>query len=81
MKKVLSIFAVIALVAVFALSFVACDDKKDESPAAKTIVFLGDSIAEALIGPSPVSERDNYGYYALVGRVNGLNYFKIWVIR
>lgn len=75
MKKVLSIFAVIALVAVFALSFVACDDNKVESPAAKTIVFLGDSIAEALIGPSPVSERDNYGYYALVGRVNGLNYF------
>ncbi|MDE6302654.1 MAG: hypothetical protein K2M36_03600, partial [Clostridia bacterium] len=42
---------------------------------AYTIVYIGDSIAEALIGPSPLGERDNYGYYALVGRVNGFKYY------
>lgn len=47
----------------------------DASEGKLNIVFLGDSIAEALIGASPVSERDNYGYYALVGRTNGYNYY------
>mgnify|MGYP002523105937 CR=1 FL=1 len=71
MKKILSILTVAVLIIVFTLTLVACDDSSD-SP---TIVFLGDSIAEALIGASPVSERDNYGYYALIGRVNGFNYY------
>ena len=38
-------------------------------------MYLGDSIAEALIGPSPLAERDNYGYYAVVGKINGMRYF------
>lgn len=71
MKKILSILTVAVLIIVFMLTLVACDDSSD-SPS---IVFLGDSIAEALIGASPVSERDNYGYYALIGRVNGFNYY------
>lgn len=71
MKKILSILTVAVLIIVFTLTLVACDDSSD-SPS---IVFLGDSIAEALIGASPVSERDNYGYYALIGRVNGFNYY------
>lgn len=41
----------------------------------KTIVYIGDSIAEALIGPSPLGERDNYGYYAVLGKVNNYRYF------
>ena len=32
------------------------------------MLFLGDSIAEAILGPSPIIERENYGYYALIGR-------------
>lgn len=71
MKKILSILTVAVLIIVFTLTLVACDDSSD-SPS---IVFLGDSIAEALIGASPVSERDNYGYYALIGRANGFNYY------
>lgn len=72
MKRIVTILAVVVLSLAFGLCLFACDEKADDSP---TIVFLGDSIAEALIGPSPVSERDNYGYYALIGRVNGFNYF------
>lgn len=78
MKKVLTIFIVVALVALTAVSFAACNEKPvDSNPAdgKLNIVFLGDSIAEALIGASPVSERDNYGYYAIVGRTNGYNYY------
>lgn len=41
----------------------------------KSIVFIGDSIAEALIGPSPLGERDNYGYYAVLGKVNEFQYY------
>ncbi len=78
MKKVLTIFIVMALVALTAVSFAACNEKPDDSNPADgklNIVFLGDSIAEALIGASPVSERDNYGYYAIVGRTNDYNYY------
>ena len=78
MKKVLTIFIVVALVALTVVSFAACNENSDDSNPADgklNIVFLGDSIAEALAGPSPVSERDNYGYYAIVGRTNGYNYY------
>lgn len=34
------------------------------------IVFLGDSIAEAIAGMSPLSERERYGYYGLIGARN-----------
>lgn len=76
MKKVLTVFIAAILVALTAFWCVACDEKNGDASEGKlNIVFLGDSIAEALIGASPVSERDNYGYYALVGRTNGYNYY------
>ncbi|MGI6701194.1 MAG: SGNH/GDSL hydrolase family protein [Christensenellales bacterium] len=31
------------------------------------IVYLGDSIAEAIAGMSPLSERQRYGYYSIIG--------------
>lgn len=39
------------------------------------IVFLGDSIAEGLAGPSPLSERESYSYYSIIGRCNGYEYY------
>lgn len=83
-KKILVCFSwcvFLAVVLVVSLSFalVACGDddrsKCRQQQSRYTIVYIGDSIAEALIGPSPLGERDNYGYYALVGRVNGFNYY------
>ena len=74
-------FLVITLVLVFLISLVllAACSKKTDSPAVRepdgTIVYLGDSIAEGLIGPSPLSERDNYAYYALLGKTNNFRYF------
>ncbi|HHT83862.1 MAG: SGNH/GDSL hydrolase family protein [Christensenellales bacterium] len=34
------------------------------------ILFLGDSIAEGIAGMSPVSERENYAYYGIIGGCN-----------
>ncbi len=69
-KKAAVVLIVLLLVATCAVGFTACN--KDHKT---TIVYLGDSIAEALIGPSPLSERDNYGYYAIVGKTNDFVYY------
>lgn len=70
-KKITRAFVVLSLIAVMCIALVACNNASDNT----TIVFLGDSIAEALIGPSPLGERDNYGYYALIGKSNNFNYY------
>ncbi len=70
MRKIATLLIVIILVVVVGAGMVACDEREK-----LTIVFLGDSIAEGLIGTSPVSQRDNYGYYAIIGKVNGFNYY------
>lgn len=64
MKKLL----LLMLILIFMASFMLTGCNKDEP---LKIVFLGDSIAEALAGMTPISERDNYGYYSLIGRRNG----------
>lgn len=74
MKKAGYIVFALLLVVVFSVVFSACDGESGNDKNLN-IVFLGDSIAEALIGPSPLSQRDNYGYYALVGKCNGFNYY------
>ena len=49
--------------------------KKHDEKKQKTILFLGDSIAEAVAGPSPVTERESYGYYGIIGNINGYKFF------
>ena len=74
-KKIVGILLTVVLVAVLVLSLVACGENNNTPEPEYTIVYVGDSIAEALIGPSPLGERENYGYHALVGRVNGFKYY------
>lgn len=74
MKRANLILIALVLLCAMCFVFVACNDE-DKPTASVNIVYLGDSIAEALIGPSPLGERDNYGYYALVGRTNNFNYY------
>lgn len=64
MKKAFAIILVLSLAAGLCFCAAACETKQLK------IVFLGDSIAEAIAGPSPLSERENYGYYALIGKRN-----------
>lgn len=74
MKRANLILIALVLLCAMCFAFVACDEDKPIQPSVN-IVYLGDSIAEALIGPSPLGERDNYGYYALVGKTNHFNYY------
>lgn len=39
------------------------------------ISFWGDSIAEGVLGASPINERETNCYYAIVGRTNGFTYY------
>lgn len=89
MKRKIVIFALVALIAVgmvFALA--ACNDgsslldgrfvKAPDSvygEAKAMIVYLGDSIAEGILGSSPLSLRHEYSYPSLVGRVNDFTYY------
>ena len=77
MKRKILVFMLAVVIASVCVFAVACDKDVPKGAAVpeKSIVFLGDSIAEALIGPSPLSERDNYGYYALVSRANNYRYY------
>lgn len=79
----------IVLVLSMAVGLVACNpttDDDNDGPAdaphldyldfdGKTLmVTIGDSIAEGIVGPSPLSERDNYVYSHLLGKGNDFTY-------
>lgn len=70
-KLVCVILCIVIVGAVFAA--VALRMKSDDGYT-KTIVFIGDSISEGLLGTTPLSERDSYGFYAVVGRRNNYRY-------
>jgi len=77
-KILLSVVCVIlaaALIATAAASFLAkTNPVEPDDGYEKTIVTLGDSISEGLLGASPLSERDSYAFYAVVGRRNNYRY-------
>lgn len=76
---------VLVLVAVLATCgvVIAAPYFKDDSTNTETdplanapiISFWGDSIAEGVLGASPVSERESNCYYSIVGRSNGFRYY------
>ncbi|MDD3946891.1 MAG: SGNH/GDSL hydrolase family protein [Clostridia bacterium] len=70
MKKVVCLILCMVMVCGSLFIMGACEK---EEPI--KIVYLGDSIAEGLAGPSPVSERNNYAYYSIIGRCNGFEYY------
>lgn len=69
MKKFTALIVIAVLIACCAFSLISCANSDK-----LTIVYLGDSIAEAILGASPIAERDSYGYYAIVGRTNNYKY-------
>lgn len=68
-KRILPLILAVAMLVSSAAVLSACNKQEQLS-----VVFLGDSIAEAIIGPSPISERDRYGYFSLIGLNNGFKY-------
>ena len=76
MKKILCVPMVLILL-FLSTGLFACAAKKKQQPSeerATSILFLGDSIAEAVAGPVPLTEREAYGYYGIVGNINGFDY-------
>lgn len=74
-KKCIAVFVCVALLLTCATALVACDNNKGNGVENKTsIVYLGDSIAEGILGASPVSLRHEYAYANIVGRRNDYRY-------
>ena len=79
-RKICCILFCVLLLALAATLF-ACvkPEPTPEVPAAteeqKTILFLGDSIGEAIAGATPLTEREAYGYYGIIGNVNGYAFY------
>ena len=66
---------IIALVVLTTLLITAPkDDFVPDDNSDIKLVVLGDSIAEAVLGPSPISEREDYSYCSLLGQINGFTY-------
>ncbi|NCA91710.1 SGNH/GDSL hydrolase family protein [bacterium] len=68
-KRIFTLLLCVALLICASITLIGCDKAEPLK-----IVYLGDSIAEALLGPSPVSERENYGYFSIIGRRNDYVY-------
>ncbi|MFW5780555.1 MAG: SGNH/GDSL hydrolase family protein [Bacillota bacterium] len=63
MKKLFASLIILVVLSITIFSFAAFGYY--EKPV--TIVYLGDSIAEGLAGMSPISERERYSYYGILG--------------
>ena len=72
-KKVIAALLVIALLACCVAALAACNKKEGERKT--EIVYLGDSIAEDILGASPLGLRHEYAYANVIGRRNDLTYY------
>lgn len=81
MKNKIGFFSAAALLIVLlCMVFTGCNKqpvRKEHviGSGQKTVLFLGDSIAEAMAGPSPLTERERYGYYGILGNINGYKFY------
>jgi Lysophospholipase L1 and related esterases len=63
------LFAALLILALIAALTVGCEGKDKTK-----IVYLGDSIAEGVLGPSPLSGREDFAYYAVVGKISNYQF-------
>ena len=86
MKRPFRLITILLLLCALAAGLFACalfGKGDDHTPQAtvvttdppKTVLFLGDSIGEAIAGMSPLTEREAYGYYGILGNCNELTYY------
>lgn len=74
MKKIIASVLCVVLLACCAAALAACNN--DGETAEKTeIVYLGDSIAEGILGASPLGLRHEYAYANVLGRRNDFEYY------
>ena len=86
MKRKLLPILILLLLAILVAGLFACSkvsesevETPETAPATseeKTrMLFLGDSIGEAIAGTTPLTERETYGYYGIIGNINGFEYY------
>ena len=78
MKKKTGFILITVLCVFLCLLFTACKEETAETITTNhsdvKIVYLGDSIAEGILGPAPLIEREDYAYASIVGQINGFTY-------
>ncbi len=73
-KKIIASVLCVVLLACCTAALAACNN--DGETAEKTeIVYLGDSIAEGILGASPLGLRHEYAYANVLGRRNDFEYY------
>ena len=72
-RKFIAAALVIVMLACCVAVLAACNDDKAVEKA--EIVYLGDSIAEGILGASPLGLRHEYAYANVLGRRNDLTYY------
>lgn len=68
-------FTLLICFTLFASLFTLFSCKKKQPAPKPLVLFLGDSIAEAVAGPTPLTERESYGYYGIIGNINEYEYY------
>ena len=69
-RKFIAAVLVIVMLACCVAVLAACND--DKAVEKTEIVYLGDSIAEGILGASPLGLRHEYAYANVLGRRNDL---------
>lgn len=72
-RKFIAAALVIVMLACCVAVLAACND--DKAVEKTEIVYLGDSIAEGILGASPLGLRHEYAYANVLGRRNDLTYY------
>lgn len=72
-RKFIAAVLVIVMLACCVAVLAACND--DKAVEKTEIVYLGDSIAEGILGASPIGLRHEYAYANVLGRRNDLTYY------
>lgn len=72
-RKFIAAVLVIVMLACCLAVLAACND--DKAVEKTEIVYLGDSIAEGILGASPLGLRHEYAYANVLGRRNDLTYY------
>lgn len=72
-RKVIAVLLVTVMLVCCIAILAACN--KNEGERKTEIVYLGDSIAEGILGASPLGLRHEYAYANVIGRRNDLTYY------
>lgn len=75
MKRKLYVLIVLVVSFFVLATFSSCKKEETEKDYSHIkLLAIGDSIAEGILGPSPLIEREDYVYTSILGQINGFTY-------